>query len=371
MRTVCNKDMCVGCMACISICKKDAIRIYDSMNAYNAVIDSEKCINCGACERICQNNQLWENLRKPIEWHQGWARKNDVRARASSGGAAAAIMYAFVRNGGIVCSCTYKNGVFGFEFAKKCEEIEKFSGSKYIKSNPDGIYETVKNFLKSGRKILFLGLPCQVAAVKNYVGEKRSENLYTIDLICHGTPSPKVMEIFLKQYHMDMKQQTSYLFRDKDMFQIAVSDKYIIHKGAADCYSLAFLNSLTYTENCYSCKYACLKRISDITLGDSWGTELEVVEQKKGVSLVLVQTEKGKKLLKDANMHLEKVDLEKAIKANHQLEHPSMKCAKSEQFWQALKKGKKFNLLVLQQFPRQCMRQSVKRLLLSLKIIHR
>lgn len=371
MRTVCDKDMCTGCMVCISVCKKNAITICDSMDTYNAVIDTEKCINCGACERICQNNQLINHMNRPSEWYQGWANEKSVREKASSGGAATAIMRGFVKNGGVVCSCVYKNGIFGFGFAEKLNEIDKFTGSKYIKSNPEGIYEKAKNYLKADKKLLFIGLPCQVAAIKNYIGNGLDNNLYTIDLVCHGTPSPKVMEVFLKQYEMDIKNQTKFQFRDKDMFQVSVSGKYIVYKGAADRYSIAFLNSLIYTENCYFCKYACLERISDITLGDSWGSELPISEQKKGVSLILIQTKKGKDILNNADMHLESVNLKKAIKANHQLECPSMKCQESNVFWTKLKAGKKFNRLIMQQFPTQCMRQIIKEQLLKFRLIHR
>lgn len=371
MKTVCKQNMCSGCMACVAACAKNAITIKDSLEAYNAVIDLQKCVNCGACERVCQSNCLIEILKKPIEWHQGWAIEPGIREKASSGGAATAIMRTFVKRGGVVCSCTYTNGRFCFVAAETLEEIDQFTGSKYIKSDPSGIYEKAKNYLKNGRKVLFIGLPCQVSAIKNYVGIKLGTQLYTIDLICHGTPSPQVMDIFLKQYGMRLKDQTSFKFRDKDMFQVATSGKYIIQKGAADRYSIAFLNSLTYTNNCYSCKYACLERVSDLTLGDAWGSELELTERKKGLSLMLVQTEKGRELIGEAELHLEPIDLEKAVAANHQLEHPSVKCVNSEDFWVALREGKRFNTLVFRRFPKHCIRQNVKRVLLKLKVIHR
>lgn len=371
MRTVCKLDMCAGCMACISICKKDAIKIQDSLNAYNAVIDTSKCIDCGACERVCQVNQNIDDLKKPKEWYQGWATEQGIRKKASSGGAATAIMRAFIKFGGIVCSCTYEEGYFGFKFAEQINETDQFIGSKYIKSNPNNVYNKIKHLLKEGKKILFIGLPCQVAAVKNFVGIKLMKQLYTIDLICHGTPSPQIMDIFLKQYGMDLKGQNSFKFRDKDMFQVAVSGRYIVHKGATDRYSIAFLNSLIYTENCYSCKYARLERISDITLGDAWGSELDLTERKKGLSLLLIQTQKGKEIVGNAEMHLEDVDLEKSIEANHQLEHPSVKCPNSEVFWEKLKAGEKFNGLVKKQFPKQCFRQNIKQVLLKMKLIHR
>ena len=371
MRTVCEKNMCSGCMACVAACAKNAIIIKDSLEAYNAVIDLQKCVNCGACERVCQSNRLIESLKKPIEWHQGWAKEHGIREKASSGGAATAIMRAFVKNGGIVCSCVYKDGRFGFEATETEEEVNRFTGSKYIKSDPTGIYTQAKGYLKEGRKVLFVGLPCQVAAIKNYVGAKLGEHLYSIDLICHGTPSPQIMDIFLKQYHTSLKEQTTFKFRDKDMFQVEASGQYIVSKGAADRYSIAFLNSLTYTENCYSCKYARLERVSDLTLGDAWGSELELKERKKGLSLLLVQTDEGREILDNAELHLEPIDLEKAVAANHQLEHPSIKCVNSEDFWAALKAGKRFNSLVFRRFPKHCIRQNIKRVMLELRVIHR
>ena len=152
-------------------------------------------------------------------------------------------------------------------------------------------------------------------------------------------------------------------FRVKAKFQIYDDYKGLITKGVSDRYSIAFLNALTYTENCYSCPYAKTERVSDVTLGDSWGSELAIDEQKNGISLILSQTEKGIELLKMANLHLETVDINKAIANNHQLEHPSFKPTGREKFFDGLK-DHKFNSLVFQQLPKQCLRQDVKRLLI-------
>lgn len=371
MNTVCKENMCTGCTACESVCKKSAITICDEMDKCNAVIDMTKCIHCGACERVCQVNHLNVQLNNPIEWYQGWANDPTIRSKASSGGAASALMRSFIKNGGIVCSCTYKDGKFGFDFCKDITEVDKFSGSKYIKSNLLGILEPAKKLLIQGERLLFVGLPCQVAALKNYVGDQLFQNLYTVDLICHGTPSTKVMDVFLSQYNKKTEEQSSFKFRDKDLFQVSLSENYVVQKGAADRYTIAFLNALSYTENCYSCRYACLQRVSDVTLGDSWGSELPVVEQKKGISLILVQTEKGRNLLGQADLILHKVNLERAIDSNQQLLQPSPINKYSKSFWKALKKGKKFNKLVFCFFPYKCFKQDIKRVLLALKLIHR
>ena len=367
MKTVCELNQCAGCMACIDICPKEAITIDDNLAAYNAVIDENKCIGCNACYKVCQSNHP-AKLLSPIKWYQGWAVVPDVREYCASGGMATAISQAFVESGGVVCSCTFHNGEFIFEFAENIEDLKKFAGSKYVKSNPKGIYKKVKDYLKSGRKVLFIGLPCQVSALKNFVGAQYEDGLFTADLICHGTPSPMLLEIFLNQYGHTLTELQDIQFRAKTKIMVYWDYKGIITNGVSDKYSIAFLNSLTYTDNCYSCRYACKERVSDLTLGDSWGSGLPVNEQKKGISLMLCQTDKGDQLLKTANIHLEKVDIEKAIANNQQLSHPSVMPKGREKFYKGLKKHG-FNQLVFLQFPEKCLRQDVKRILIKLKII--
>ena len=367
MKTVCELNKCAGCMACVDICPKGAIEIKDSLSAYNAEIDEKKCIGCNACHKVCQANHP-AKAKAPIDWHQGWTEDAETRKECSSGGAATAISKGFLENGGIVCGCTFNEGRFIFEFAENEDELKKFIGSKYVKSNPIGIYKEIKSRLKREEKVLFIGLPCQVAALRNFISADLSDKIYTIDLICHGTPSPKVLDVFLKQYGMTLSSLKDIKFRVKAKFQIHGDYKGIITKGVSDRYSIAFLNALTYTENCYSCPYAKTERVSDVTLGDSWGSELAIEEQKNGVSLILSQTEKGNELLKMANLHLEAVDIKKAIANNHQLEYPSFKPNGREKFFKGLKKHN-FNALVFRRFPKQCLRQNVKQFLIKTKLL--
>ena len=367
MKTVCEKNMCAGCMACVEVCPKSAITIKDELKHYNAIIGNS-CIDCGACQKVCQNNYPAECI-EPQQWYQGWANDNNIRMNGSSGGFAMALAYGFVRNVGTVCSCAFVNGAFVFRFADTETELKKFAGSKYVKSNPQGIYKKVREKLKNGEKILFIGLPCQVSALRNCVGKNLSNGLYTIDLICHGTPSPKVLETFLQQHGYELNELKDVSFRSKGKFRVTGDYKSIAAQGTSDNYMISFLGSLTYTENCYNCQYAKLQRVSDLTLGDSWGSSLPNDEWKRGISLVLCQTDKGKELLEYADMHLEKVDLQNAIERNHQLNHPSVKPGKRNVFFEGLSKGKNFDYLVFQAFPKKCLKQMIKRILIVLKII--
>ena len=360
MITVCEKGKCTGCMECIDICPKGAIQVVDSMIEYNAIIDLEKCINCNACHKACQNNHELM-LVKPICWNQGWAADENIREESSSGGLATAIERAFIRNGGVVCSCTFHSGRFEFDFAETEGEVGKFLGSKYVKSNPGGIYKKVLERLKDGEKILFVGLPCQVAAAKHYT--KNHHNLYTIDLICHGTPSPKILEKFLDDYDIKLVDIERIKFRVKNSFKLEQNGKQFAVPTVTDNYLMTFLNSTSYTENCYQCNYAQLGRAGDITLGDSWGSELEKKIQDKGVSLILCQSEKGKKLIEQSDLVLKDVELKRAIEHNHQLQHPSQKPQQREAFFRELNKGCTFKNAVRKCYPERYLKDTVKTLL--------
>lgn len=367
MNTVCNENLCTGCMACVEICPKNAIHIEDTLVAYNAVVDEEKCISCHACTRICQNLTNQVTVREPISWYQGWSTDEVNRKTSSSGGAASELARTVIRSGGSVFSCIFKKGAFVFDEADTLDDVKKFAGSKYVKSNPIGVYDRINKKLKEGKQILFIGLPCQVAALNLIVGE--NDNLITVDLICHGTSSPKTLDMFLKQYGCRLENLDEIHFRSKNQWRCTSSERAFTPKGVRDPYMIAFLNGLIYTDNCYQCKYAKPERISDITIGDSWGSELPFEEQKKGVSLILAQTEIGRVLVERSNMKLNMVDIEKAIEANHQLQQPTPKLAGTVSFFSGLDEGKDFNRLVRKNFPRQYYGQMIKAFLIKLGLI--
>lgn len=368
MITVCEKDRCAGCMACLEICPKHAISLQDDMVTMNAVIDEVKCIECGLCHQICQSN-CPSKRSNPLLWWQGWSANSDVRRRSSSGGVAVSIELAFIKSGGIVCSCNFEKGEFCFSFAESKERILSFSGSKYVKSKPEQIYKRIKDLLRGGKKVLFVGLPCQVSAVKNFVSEQFQEHLYTIDLICHGTPSQKVLDLFLQQYGLKTEDLNDISFRTKTNFRIDSNSQYLSTLGTRDCYTISFLNALSYTENCYKCPYASLERVSDITLGDSWGSEMPKETQNEGISLILCQTEKGEELIANSELELHEVELNKAVENNHQLQAPSKMPEKRKYFFESLQNGKPFNKTVMKCYPKQCIKQMVKGILIKLRIV--
>jgi hypothetical protein len=164
-------------------------------------------------------------------------------------------------------------------------------------------------------------------------------------------------------------------FRNKSRFGMAYgmaydpeNIKFITKRGVLDKYLMAFLCSLIYTDNCYNCKYAKLERVSDLTIGDSWGTEL-TDEMKRGVSLALSQTDKGEEMLKMADITLQDVDLDNAVANNHQLQSPSKKPDRREEFFERFDKGEKFDSIVKSIYREKSIKQDIKGLLISMKLI--
>ena len=361
INTVCASHMCNGCMACVNVCSKKAIKVKDYMEYFDAEINSNICINCGACERVCPNNSL-PIMVKPYKWYQGWAINPQIRLSSSSGGVGTEIAKKFAERGGYVCACLFKEGEFIFQLTKKVEEVSLFAGSKYVKSNPKTIFKEIKEKLKEN-KVLFIGLPCQVAGLTKYVGN--TENLFTIDLICHGTPSHKVLEKFLSDNNITIKMLSDIKFRVKHDFGLIGDYNKISKTGDCDFYTKAFLSGISYTENCYSCGFAKLERCSDLTIGDSWGSELSIEQQKNGLSLILCQTQKGEELLGISDFELKEVDLNTAVNSNHQLKKPSQKTKRASIFLRGINKGINFNLMFLLIEPNYGLRQVVK------SVIHR
>ena len=206
----------------------------------------------------------------------------------------------------------------------------------------------------------------------NYAKFKRNDkNLYTVDLICHGTPSPMFLDMFLSQYGVLAKNCDNIGFRVKDSFQINDNSRTLSSVGVCDRYMTAFLSALNYTDNCYRCQFAKKERVSDITLGDSWGSNCDSNEWKKGVSLILCQSDKGEELLSQSNLHLFDVDLDNAIAHNHQLSTPSIAPKSRAKFFRDIEKGMNFNGAVKRALPKECIKQDFKALLIKLHILPR
>lgn len=303
---------CVGCAACQEVCNLDAIRMLPNQEGFlEALIDESKCVNCKKCQNVCP--AINEPLRNAVRDVYAFKAEDSLRQRSASGGAFVALAKAIIDQGGVAWGAV-QNTDFSVEH-QKCEtfdNIHRIQGTKYVQSNVQTCYDELERDLTKGTKVLFSGTPCQIEAIKRFVEVKKlpSDNLYLVDIICHGVPSPKVYIAFIKWLAKKKKTEVSkYYFRSKEISWRGNSCVVELKNGKRlrnDIHASAFMN-LYYSnyitrESCYSCKYANMARNSDITIADYWGIEdlNAEFEDELGVSAILVNTQKGGDLFKQA-----------------------------------------------------------------------
>lgn len=304
-----SKCQCCGCMACIDICPKNAIDVITDRYGFDyPQIDNSKCVDCGLCKKVCPfvEKPKIENFDKNV--YAAKSIDDSVRMTSSSGGIYSLLSDEVLIHGGTVYGAAYtsKDTVSHIRCANT-EERDKTKSSKYVQSNMLGVYKQIRGDLDDGRIVLFSGTPCQTAAVRKFCGVN-AENLLTVDVVCHGVPSPKLfkehIEFCERQTNKTLKQ---FNFRLKtgdgrNQNRYAVYDDGSIDKKKKylDVYFNLFNENKILRECCFSCPYACEERVSDITLGDYWGIKdiMPDFTDGYGVSAVIVNSEKGKKLLK-------------------------------------------------------------------------
>ena len=320
-----SKEDCCFCEACINVCPTKAIITVKDEYGYNYPrIESEKCVNCNQCEQVCQIGKRYPT-NHPKKVLAARAKDEAIYTKSASGGLASIITKHILEKGGIVYGCSYTNSGFANIRITSEKEWEKLAGSKYVQSNLGMIYKDIKNDLNRGRIVLFVGLPCQIVGIKMFL-KKEYENLYTIDLICHGVGQ----QDFLWE-EFPRTKMTELSFRDEKGFNLTIKkDKRTYKKPSyLSYYYKGFLGGLLYRENCYTCKYANPDRVGDITLGDFWGLNSKNVyfSINKGVSVVMINTSKGSVMFDDISEDIfyKEETLENAMKNNGQLNHPSKK----------------------------------------------
>lgn len=342
MEKICDKNECTGCFACYNVCPKNAITMEEGkLGHIYPKIDDKKCINCKLCQRICPNNKKVE-IKEPIKAYAMKSKNDSIRDKSTSGGAATIFALNVLKKNGVVYGANnIENGRFNFIRINKVEELEKIKGSKYVQCYINDIFKKIKEDLDNKLEVLFVGTPCQVSGLKAFLG-KEYENLITVDLICHGVPSQRLLMEEIEETVEDASKIDKILFRtqEKSGFNLTLYEdgKLKLSKEMTEsCYYKGFMNALFYRESCYKCKYAQPRRISDITIGDFWGLSEEsklYKDRKKGVSLLLPITEKGINFIEECknDMELEERDIAEAIEGNSQLRHPSIKPKKYNKF---------------------------------------
>ena len=307
MIKITNPADCCGCTACASVCAHDAIEMKpDAMGFLYPEVDVSKCVDCGQCERVCSFNDHYDtslNLDRPDVY--GARHKNPDEVETSRSGAAfIAISDWVLAHGGVVYGAGYKDHFrVAHKRATTREERDEFKGSKYVQSDLTGVFRQVKKDLKEGRIVLFSGTPCQTSGLNAYIGKKLRERLYLVDIVCHGVPGPYLWRDFIAYLEKKQGSEICWVnFRDKQQFGWVAHHetfKFVNGGGCKMTFTFAFYKHIMFRHSCGVCHFCNTRRPSDITIADFWGwekTDPEFNKDDRGVSLILVNTEKGRAL---------------------------------------------------------------------------
>lgn len=344
-----NKEECCGCRACYNICPTKAITMApDEKGFLYPSIDKDKCIDCGLCVKVCDFRKFKPTKLTPCCYAVKHTDEKEISTSRSGAFFVALAQYVLDKSG-VVFGCVIEDSRYVFiKFATDKEGVDAFKGSKYVQSDTRDTFKECADFLSQGKAVLFSGLGCQIHGLLSYLELRKVDtgNLIACDLVCHGAPSPKIWEQYI-DYRDGMSDYkvVDVNFRNKELFGWRAHRESFLLSNATTTttttdWTNAFYAHVMFRESCYNCKYTTPNRKSDFTIADYWGIEKNVPEfdDNKGVSLVLVRTQKAKDIFASLdNIRAVKTDLKSSLQP--QLQHPSHKGKGYDRFWKDYLKG--------------------------------
>lgn len=304
---------CTGCTACGNACPKKAIRMEpDALGFLRASVDAARCVGCGLCRKVCPALSESEATH-PLQAFYGWNRDEAIRAASSSGGVFSALAESVLEDGGLVMGAVFDAERNIVRHASSDEvPLSAFRGSKYVQSDLGTVFQTVRETLATGRRVLFVGTPCQVHGLRALVGVP--ENLILCDFICHGAGSPAVFRENLARLSSAAGAEAeSVSFRSKRRGWTNSSTEIRFRNGRRyarrnvfDTFFQGYVDGAYFGPACYDCPFEP-RMASDIRLSDFWGYRKfgAIPEAEKGLTLLFVNTECGRKALAKAQAKLE------------------------------------------------------------------
>ena len=303
-----EKKECCGCTACVHICPVNCITMQEDEEGFlYPVIEEEKCIHCHKCEKVCPG-RITKQIHTNTETFVGYCTDEEIRKQSSSGGIFSVVAEWIIQQKGVVFGAAFDDNFEVHHIAIETKaELEKLRGSKYVQSRLENVYLEVKQYLEMKRIVLFTGTACQIAGLKNYLG-KEYDRLLTIDVLCHGVPSPKIWKLYLEDQERKYNSKIiSIQFRDKKLGWKRYSIRIQFENGreyavpfTKDKFMNLFLGNIDLRPSCYDCRFKAFPRPSDMTIGDCWGIEhhLPELDDDLGTSVILVHSAKGERLFK-------------------------------------------------------------------------
>lgn len=347
-----KKMDCTGCKLCKDVCLVDAISYdTDCEGFWYPSVNNDKCIRCGKCVSMCPSLSDCNNpdAYEP-EVYAAWALSDEIRIKSTSGGIFYILAQEMLSRGGVIAACKYReNYKSAFHtIGEKIEDVEDFKGSKYFQSDTDGIYKEVKDRIQSGRKVLFCGTPCQVSGLNRYVGAKEP-NLITVDFICRGINSPLVFKKYVNEcerHHGSPVKKVHLKNKSKGWTKLGTymefqNGKTYYRDRFTDPWVNGYVRGDLFMRPCCSeCKYKRQVRIADISIGDFWGLEGTKADMSKGISVILINTDKGSKYLESVKdkLFIEQRTYEEVLKGNGCLLNSAKMGARRQEFFDKIDK---------------------------------
>lgn len=303
------EEKCTGCCSCYNICPNNSINMIENEEGFlYPVINKATCIECELCKKVCPElNKQVDNEQKFLKSYYGWHKNQNTRLNSSSGGFFSALAELIISQNGIVFGAAYFNDIKEVKHSSTIEvNIDRLKKSKYVQSSIGSIFKEVQDQLIDNKLTLFSGTPCQIDGLKRYLG-KDYNNLITVDLICHGVPSPSFLKKHIEWIENRIKKTIIDLdFRPKDrgwdkhsLGCKDLSSKWRFFPAEDDPYFKSFFCNYSLRKSCYECNYSVNKHLSDITMGDFWGYHRynPSIYDKRGLSLIIVNTKKGNAII--------------------------------------------------------------------------
>ena len=342
-----DKKDCCGCHACMSVCPRNCIAMHpDEEGFLYPIVNQDVCIGCNLCEKVCPVIHQGQE-RPPLKVYASRNKDTRILLESSSGGVFSLLAGAVIRLGGVVFGVRFDkdwNAVHSWTDSE--EGLADFRGAKYVQSRVGNTFREAESFLKQGRQVLFSGTPCQIAGLKKFL-RKEYEGLLTVDIVCHGVPSPLVWQHYLASLHPDEDRITSISMRDKKegwkRYRMEIwTGNNLLYAGKAmdNLYSKGYLADLFLRPSCHACPARKGKSGSDITIGDFWGVEASYpsFDDDKGTGLVLIHTPKGLNLYRGLDVYHIETTYGQGVKENPCLERSVPLTRFRKEFWKRFPK---------------------------------